>query len=590
MPNIVITGYGIVSAIGNDAESVLDALRSKRSGIGKMEYLASVHNELPVGEVKLSNQEMKKMLGGPQDSVWSRTILLGALAARQAIAHSGLRLDGEVRRIAFISGTTVGGMDVTERYFEQMKSDDRALSLFAQHDSGASTVESARLAGVTDAQTTTVSTACSSALNAIILASEMLKNDEADIVVAGGAEALSLFHLNGFNTLMILDRERCRPFDASRAGLNLGEGAAYLVLERERDARERRAEIHAYISGYANACDAFHQTATSDDGEGAYLSMSSALAMAGLQASDIRYVNAHGTGTPNNDASESQALRRIFGECMPHVSSTKSYTGHTTSASGSIEVVISLLAMKHGFVPASLGWLNPADGLIIPSQGAEGVELTHVLCNSFGFGGNDSSLILSESVPEEGSSRSVASPRVVVAAEYVIDDAEQLKQSRKWISPMEGRRMGKLLKSAIVSSLEALEQAGLQCPDAIVTATRYGMLDVSVRFLHDMNRGGEEQLSPTLFMQSTHNTISSTIAIRTHCHGYNITYSHGEESMDWAMRDARRLIQTGRAKTVLVGLHDEATPEVNDILCRMGREPLPELYSRVLVLKAGETS
>ena len=588
MPDIVITGYGIVSAIGNDAQSVLDSLRAKRTGIGKMQYLTSTHKELPVGEVKLSNQEMKDMLGVPQDRVLSRTTLLGAIAARQALEHSGLQLTESTRRVAFLSGTTVGGMDITERYFEQMQRDDQALPLFAQHDSGASTIESARLAGLHDAQITTISTACSSALNAIILASEMLKNDEADVVIAGGAEALSLFHLNGFNTLMILDKEQCRPFDATRAGLNLGEGAAYLVLEREQDAQERGADIHAYVSGYANACDAYHQTASSDDGQGAYLSMSAAIARAGLSPKDIQYINAHGTGTPNNDASESQALRRIFGEDIPPVSSTKSYTGHTTSASGSIETVISLLAMEHNFIPASLAWHTQADDVITPTQGVEGVTLDHVLCNSFGFGGNDSSLIISAhaSHTEESQRTDIQS---IVAAESIIDDPEQLKQSRKWISPMESRRMGKLLKSAIITSLEALEQAGIQSPDAIVTATRYGMLDVSVRFLNDMNQNGEEQLSPTLFMQSTHNTISSAIAIRTHCHGYNITYSHGTQSMEWALRDARRLIQTGQAKTVLVGLHDQGTPEVCDMLRRMKAEPLPELYSHVIVLKADDS-
>ena len=138
------------------------------------------------------------------------------------------------------------------------------------------------------------------------------------------------------NSLMILDHQPCRPFDAGRAGLNLGEGAAFVVMESEAHALQRKADIHAWLSGYANACDAFHQTASSENGEGPFRAMTEALAMAGLQPSDIQYVNAHGTGTPNNDQSESNALLRVFGSQMPMVSSTKGFTGHATSAAGEI--------------------------------------------------------------------------------------------------------------------------------------------------------------------------------------------------------------------------------------------------------------
>lgn len=598
MSTVAITGYGIVSAIGNDAQEVLSSLKEGRSGVDRMQYLKSDHSELPVGEVKMSNAQMKQLLGVGDDQIVSRTALMGALAARQAMLHSHLDIKG--RRVAFLSGTTVAGMDITEEHFNQMKTDDTAASLIRHHDCGTSTRESARLAGLDGALTSTISTACSSALNAIILGADMLKSGEADIVVAGGSEALSRFHLNGFNTLMILDKEQCRPFDSTRAGLNLGEGAAYVVMERGDEAKVRGAEIHGWVAGYGNACDAFHQTASSDNGEGAYRSMTAALEMAGLKPSDIHYINAHGTGTPNNDVSESQALVRVFGNDMPPVSSTKSFTGHTTSASGSIETVVCLLAMKEGFVPASLGWKNQADGVITPSLGEEGVQLDNVLCNSFGFGGNDSSLVISKEKPTQALPKGLLSTDkmqmfdtlgklenrgVKVAGESVIDNPEALKDSRKWISPMEGRRMGKLLKAATMTSLEALQKAGVDCPDAIVTATCWGMIDTSEQFLDDMCTNGEQLLKPTLFMQSTHNTISSAIAIRTGCHGCNVTYSHGRDSWEWAMRHARRLIETGEAMTVLVGVHDEASPLIGDMIRRAGLEPVPEIYSRSVVLR-----
>lgn len=589
MENVGVTGIGIVCAIGNDATGVLSSLREERTGIGPMRYLQSSHKELPVGEVKLSNEEMKRMLGLDENAIVSRTVLMGAIAIRQAVEDSNIKIQNSKlvgTRIVVISGTTVGGMDITEQYFMRMKEDDALLPLLEKHDCGSSTREMADLAGLKDAEVCTVSTACSSAVNAIILGAEMLRNDEADIVIAGGTEALSRFHLNGFNSLMILDKEPCRPFDKNRAGLNLGEGAAFVVLQK--DILEG-----VYIRGYANRCDAFHQTASSENGEGAYLAMRDALQMAGLSPKDIQYINAHGTGTPNNDASESAAIRRVFGEGLPPISSTKGFTGHTTSASGSIETVISILALQNNFIPANLGWKEQDEACIMPLVNEElrvkseelNLSLENVLCNSFGFGGNDSAVIISKS---PALTFSIGRKEGCLPREgewSVITSEEQLKDYREYISPGEARRMGKLMKAATITSLKALRAAGIESPDAIITATAYGMLETSEKFLVDMLENGEETLSPTLFMQSTHNTLSSAIAIRTKCHGYNVTYSQGKDSLEWALRDARRLIASGEAKTVLVGCHDEATPTFQELSRRMGKPVPPMLCSKSMVMK-----
>ncbi len=582
---IAITGAGIICAIGNDKSGVLESLRKGTSGIGQMKYLKSKHLELPVGEVKLSNAEMAAMLGLDIDYPHSRTSLMGAIAVRQALSEAGFRQNGaswaglEGKKVVLISGTTVGGMDITEQYFERMKTDDSLLYLPQSNECGKSTVEIAQMSGI-QAECCTISTACSSALNSIMLGSEMLRRGEADVVIAGGSEALSKFHLNGFNTLMILDRERCRPFDDTRAGLNLGEGAAFVVLRRDSDlVAESTVEaapvpdVLAYIGGYGNRCDAFHQTATSENGDGAFLAMTDALSMAGLQASDIQYVNAHGTGTPNNDITESRALQRVFGEQMPAISSTKSFTGHTTSASGSIETVICLLAMKHGFIPGNLGWKYRIEGGLTPSLGCEGVQLDNVVCNSFGFGGNDSSLVLCAGKPHR-EANGAEDFGVKETVRVVVDSVEELPGLKEFVSPMESRRMGKLMKAAHLSAFRALREAGIECPDAIITATSRGMLEISQQFLDDIVSNDEELLKPTLFMQSTHNTVSSSIAIRRHCHGYNITYSQGDRSLEWALRDARRLIATGRAANVLVVSFDESTPYFESFARRAG-EPLP---------------
>ncbi len=538
---VSITGMGILCAIGNNRQEVLDALLRKESGIGPMQYLTSVHTDIPVGEIKLSTGEMMQALGITADVPVSRTSVMGALAVREALEQAGIR-DVTGKRVALISGTTVGVMDVNEQLVQNPPQGN---------DCGRSTNEIAQFTGLSGAKCCTICTACSSALNAIMLGAEMLRNDEVDLVIAGGSEPLSRYHLNGFNTLMILDRERCRPFDDTRAGLNLGEGAAFVVLEKD------APNAMAYVQGYANRCDAFHQTATSPTGEGAFLAMTEALKQAGIGPEKIDYINAHGTGTPDNDASESAAFQRVFGPNMPPMSSTKSYTGHTTSAAGSVETVICLLAMQNGFVPASLGWSHPIPGGVVPSQGCTGVDLEYVMCNSFGFGGNDSSLILGKNKPVARDCKLADEGKVVIASQCMIDNDEQLPELKEYLSPMETRRMGKMMKACLLSAFNALKEAGLERPDAIIAATAKGMLETSTQFLEEIITNNEELLKPTLFMQSTHNTIASAIAIRTACHGYNITYSQGEESAEWAIRDAKMLLRKGEARTVLVCAFDE---------------------------------
>ncbi len=410
MESIVITGAGIVSAIGIGKTETLEALRDKRTGIAALRYLKTDHHEFPVGEVKLSDDEMKQRLGITAEPT-TRTALMGMLAMDEALLQAGILNtqhstfrsatlgDASLAKntqLVFVSGTTVGGMDKSEQYYLDYLENDSRNDYIRTHDCGATTEMIARRYGQLFSMCTSISTACSSAANAIILGANLIRSGQTQIAVVGGSECITKFHLNGFNSLMILDHEQCRPFDATRAGLNLGEGASYLVIETEASARRRGAKVIGRLSGYGNACDAFHQTASSPDGEGAYLAMSKALNEAGLKPSDIDYVNAHGTGTPNNDESESQAMMRVFGNNLPPVSSTKSMTGHTTSASGAIETVICILALRNGFIPVNYAFEHPMENGIVPNMDLhKGCRLRHVLCNSFGFGGNDSSLVIS---------------------------------------------------------------------------------------------------------------------------------------------------------------------------------------------------
>lgn len=578
MTPIYITGYGIISAIGCGEDATKAALLDNRSGISPVQILQTTHTTLPVGEVRLTNEELCAHLGLEFQAPMNRTALLGAIAVRDAISGAALSLE-DVVDVPFISGTTVGGMDQTERVISDVFAGGGELDALRAHDCGGTSALTAKIAGLKGEKVVTISTACSSAANALIYGANLIRTGQADVVIAGGAEALSRFHLNGFNTLMILDKDNCRPFDDTRRGLNLGEGAAYVVLESRRSVQRRGVTPKYILSGYGNACDAFHQTATSDDGEGAYLAMTEALRLANLSPENISYVNAHGTGTPNNDLCEGAALKRVFGANMPPVSSTKSFTGHTTSASGSIEAVICLLAMEHNFIPANLGWSKPIESGIIPTLGERDVELDHVMCNSFGFGGNDSCLILSKAKACEAhdavqETQPDEMPRIFVRAESRILPGDDLSGLKAYVSPMESRRMCRLLKSSLLSTMNVLSDASISVPGAIITATCHGMLENSEKFLLDICENGEEALSPTLFMQSTHNTIGGALAIRTKCHGYNTTFTPIRGGLRDCIEDALMQFRLTDVDNVLVGYHDEATERYSDIHNRLFGSPL----------------
>ena len=600
---IYITGTGVVSAIGIGKAATLEALLNNRSGVGQLKYLKTEHKEFPVGEVKLTDAEMRERLGIAPDAVTTRTALMGMLALGEALEEA--RLTPEMLpKVGFISGTTVGGMDMSEQYYLDYLNGDAHKEYIAVYDCGSCSEMTAGHFGKF-AFATTLATACSSAANAVIQGANMIRCGKADIVVVGGSECITKFHLNGFNSLMILDTKPCRPFDATRSGLNLGEGAAYLVLESAESAKRRGITPQALLSGYGNACDAFHQTASSPDGEGAFRAMKEALALAGLQPSDIDYINAHGTGTPNNDVSESQAMMRLFG-VVPPVSSTKPFTGHTTSASGSIEAVFCILALQHGFLPVNLNWSQPMDDGVVPVAKPEKKALKHVLCNAFGFGGNDSSLLLSATAglrdcetrndlsverhcgldPQSPTHRNdifILSAQQISMQQplseewmdnpimYDVPFTRSIDPSfKEYISPIEARRMGRILKRALATSKEALKTAGCDTVDAIMTGTGFGCIENTEFFLDALSNEGEQLLKPTYFMQSTHNTISSLVAIQTKNYNYNATYAHKGISFESALNDAWLQFRLSKIGSALVGCHDEMTETFHSIMKKGG--------------------
>lgn len=394
---IAITGMGIISAIGNNVEENYRSLIEGNKGISRISKIDTVHKDaLMVGEIDFTNQELEQFLelGGSHN--YSRSALLGAFAAKQAVSNANITHINSYKT-GLVSATTVGGMDKTEQYYYEYFENKEVQKYIEGHHAGDSTQKIAEQLGLHGSLVTTISTACSSAANAILFGARLLKAGKLDRVIVGGTDGLSKFTLNGFKTLMIQSDTYNTPFDENRKGLNLGEAAAFLVLESDEVVQKENKEVLAYVKGWGNANDAFHQTASSDHGDGATLAMQKALKVAGSKSNEIDYINAHGTATPNNDLSEGRAFLRVFGDTVPDFSSTKAYTGHTLAAAGGVEAVFSVLALQHNVIFPNLNFKNQMQEFhLTPQTELKKKKLHTVLSNSLGFGGNCSTLIFSK--------------------------------------------------------------------------------------------------------------------------------------------------------------------------------------------------
>ena len=395
---VFVTGIGIISSIGLNKEETASSLMESRSGIGSISMLDTRYkDEIPVAEVRETNKSLKEIARITSGSVHSRTALLGIIAARQALSDAHIHDINEFTT-GMISATTVGGMDRSEKFYQNYikNSSSGRLRDIITHDCADSTEQIADNLGIKE-WVSTISTACSSSANAIMFGSRLIENGILDRVLVGGVDALTIFTINGFNSLMILDRNGCKPFDEARNGLTLGEGAGYLMLESEHTVSQSGKRPLCEIGGYGNACDAYHQTASSPDGEGALMAMQKAIRNANLMPGLIDYINAHGTGTKNNDLSEGIAIRRLYVNRVPPFSSTKSFTGHTLGAAGAIEAVFCVMALKYQWIYPNLNFSRQMTDLGMSPIAVfkSDITLRNIMSNSFGFGGNNTSLIFS---------------------------------------------------------------------------------------------------------------------------------------------------------------------------------------------------
>ena len=394
-----ITGIGLVTPLGSDPEVFFAGLLEGRSGVAAVRSFdtSALPNHLgcEVGEVVVPDRIRDRVLGG-------RCCDLAAIVADQAVRNA--KLDGRYEGtadLAVVVGTTMG--DVSR--FEQERAahpnnpaDDADVDTLASRplEVMARTVAGMyRLSG----PVVTVPAACAAGNYALGLAASLLARGEAKAAIAIGCEAFSRLAFVGFSRMRAMSGDTCRPFSRGRPGLLLGEGAAGILLETEAAARARHAEPLAFLDGFGLSCDAFHITGPRQDGAGAAKAMDQALRRAGITPKDIDYLNAHGTGTALNDRMESVAIHKVFGDLARRVpvSSIKALIGHTLGAAGAIEAVASILALRHGVIPPTWNWVEAdpeCDIDCVPNEPRQ-AKLRHVLSNSYAFGGNNSSLVLS---------------------------------------------------------------------------------------------------------------------------------------------------------------------------------------------------
>lgn len=580
----VITGMGIVAAPGFGIEEIWKAIEKGESGLRPLSLFKSPrYGQVLAGEVQRDLRE----LGAPMRG--SRSDRLGWLAARQAIDSSKIDLRDSGDRAGVLLGTSVGGSFDSERFLATLIKQKKMRVRPTRFHECSSAIEIIAEDFGLYGPSMAVATACSSGALAIATAADLIMSGEADVMLAGGTDSLSRMTWGGFHSLLLVDDGGCRPFDANRGGMSLGEGAAVLVIEAEEIARKRGATILARLTGWGASCDAHHATAPHPQGAGAVAAMQSALRRAGLEPGGIDYVNAHGTGTRDNDVAEGIALKTVFGQRMPPMSSTKRFFGHSLASSGAIEAAVCIEALRRGQIPPNIGFssIDSAIG-IEPVRELQHASLTHVMSNSFGFGGNNAVLIFSQSDsparphplqrdPVAVSDIGMMSPTAVTtrAIEAPLPTGDVLVHScgslpgAESLTPNQRRRLNRMVQMALIAARKS------HSPDttkrvAVAMGTGMGCLEEGAMFIENLISKDENEPMPARFPGSVHNAPAAQIAIDQQARGPNSAPTMGEISFECALWQGMSQLWAGEADCALAGAVDELSKYVLSIGKRWG--------------------
>ncbi len=578
---VLIAGMGLVTPLGSGVDRNWAALLKGKTGIGELTLFPTANDLFfPVGEVTESFSPE-----GPP-----RTHQLALMAAEEAIEHTEGPPD------AIVMGSTTGGMSRTEALLKE-KQLNPSLFSFSYHAAG-SVAEYLALKLKCKGPVITVSTACSSGGAAIAMALALLKTGKFRKILVGGAESLCRLTYFGFHSLQLIDPQGSRPLDRDRRGLTVSEGAGMLMLEaKDKDLDPEAIEVLS--AGLS--CDAYHPASPDPEGDGALSAMKGALKDAGISPSEIDYVNLHGTGTIDNDLAEAKAFNRLFDEQQPLVSSVKGTFGHSLSAAGAIEAVVSAKCVEAGMAPGSVGCHTPDPRLkLSPLKESTVAPIRTVLSNAFGFGGSNASVIIGRSREIQGKTQGetqgetqgcspsplpvplpvpleVAGIACLTGAGHTSETLNAFAKGLNCQGLLSEKEISRSLSARAVRRLKRLSRMGLSLataafedandgkePGSVFFGTGWGGLSETHDFLKALYETDERFSSPTDFMGSVHNATAGRIAIKFGAKGPNITTTGGDYSFEQALMSAH-LMATEKDKPVLVMGADEFHPELSGV-------------------------
>jgi 3-oxoacyl-[acyl-carrier-protein] synthase II len=602
MTRIVVTGIGLQAASGRTADESWRSIMAGQSGIAPTTVV-------PTDGLISSMAGQVWGLPAPTEKYVDRCHQLATDAAREALLDSGVPAGGG-ERIAISLGTSLGGARSGQEFHDQWirgglrSANTRLLRNYPLHSVADHLAATFGLFGPRSVQ----SNACAAGAVAIAYAVELLELDTADFVLAGGVDPLALLSFGGFSCLGALDPLPCAPYTRS-SGLNLGEGAGFLVLETEASALARGASIHAEIAGYGLSADAHHATAPDPNGRGAVRAMESALEMAGLSANDIDYVNGHGTGTPANDSVERKVIAHLRHGSPPPISSTKSMIGHTLGAAGAVEAVVSVLALTHQQMPPTHvpeeqspeeqrpESIAVPEGIDIVAGQGRRAELSTVVSNSFAFGGNNASLVIRARSAKPAVESAASSARhgvVITGVGAIAGSAAKTADVRRHflestpvfgseivelddfggfltaeippaaltagINPQHLRRMDTLGRRAAIAAGQLLAQRALTRDEVtgtgLFSATGTGPISTIEAFERELLETGTG--NTRLFPNTVMNAAAGHVALLNRLQGPTATISAGGTSGISALHFASALIARGAVERIIVVGADES--------------------------------
>ncbi len=578
---VVITGVGIICAIGNNRLEVLTAIKNNKIGANKITQFSTEKLLTHIG-AEIKNLDEKQFFNKEEIEHMDRTARLGIIAAKEAISDSGIKQPLENVGLAF--GTCNGGICSIENYgnIDEIPETD-----FLKYTFYGQTSNIAKYFGISG-PVNTINTACSASGNAIAFGSDMIRYGYADVMLAGGADALSISVYAGFNSLKALSAEPCSPYSI-KTGLTLGEGSAFVILEDMERAIARNANIYSEICGYGLSNDGYHATAPDPEGMGICHAVKMAMENSGISKDKIKYINTHGTGTAANDAAEVKGLRQFFGNLFEEIpiSSSKAYFGHNLGAAAAIEYVTTLLALKEMWLPATMNFTTPREECdlknLITNKPQKMNEIPeYFLTNNSAFGGNNCSIIsrmTNFNSTTDKSENEVNHRIAVIGAGMLVKgrlekgavdiNFSQFKISgdefslKEYNKELYTRRMNKLSQISIAAVDVAIKDAGINKQNideydiGLCYGTAHGSLKSAEKYLSNVMENGAEFASSIYFPDMVLNSTAGKIAKALQIKGYSSSISNGGNEGIYALLSAFHILKEKRQKYCIVAAGDE---------------------------------